>query len=307
MRSVWIALVLILLSESVNASSCGAEVQLQVLGAGGPEITDSRVSSGYQFWLDGRSRLLLDTGSGSSFSFEQSQADFADVDAVLLSHLHTDHSADLPTYIKGSFFTRRNRDLLVIGPDKNSRMPATSEFITRLFGQEGAFPYLSDYLQKGLESYQILSEDVPMEKGAALYEKAFPWGKVTAISVNHGPIPALAWRIQMAGCVVVYSGDLSNKTDKLAQFAQQADLLVIHMAIPESAGQIAKSLHVTPTEIAQIAATAKPRQLLISHLMRRSEPELSTTLKQIQENYAGKVVVAQRLLTVPVSSRGAAK
>lgn len=282
------------------ASTCSAGVELQVLGAGGPEINDKRASSGYQIWLDGRSRVLLDAGSGTSYFFEQSDADFADIDTILFSHLHTDHSADLPALIKGSFFTTRQRDLLIIGPQSNTRMPSTSQFVTRLFGANGAFPYLSDYLLKGAQSYQIVTEDVPLENVKTTYERPFNWGKVSAISIKHGPIPALAWRVDIAGCSIVYSGDFSNKTQKFSAFAQDADLLLIHMAIAGNAGRIAKNLHVSPSQIVQIVADANPKQVLISHLMRRSEPQLPASLSSIKQVYSGKVTVARALLKVPV-------
>lgn len=42
---------------------------------------------------------------------------------ILLSHLHVDHSADLPALVKGTFFTERNVDLPIYGPTGNARFP----------------------------------------------------------------------------------------------------------------------------------------------------------------------------------------
>lgn len=292
------------LVSPVSASSCHVPVVLQVLGSGGPELNDNRVSSGYQVWLDGRSRALLDMGSGTSFSFDQSGASFADIDVILLSHLHTDHSADLPAFIKGSYFTFRTKNLLLLGPEKNSLMPATSEFLLRFVGPQGAFPYLSDYLIKDRESYWLTAQNVSPDKDSKPFIKTFDWGKVSAIATHHGPIPALAWRVELAGCVIVYSGDMSNRTGKLADFARDADLLILHMAIPQGAGRIARNLHMSPTDIADIAAKAKPKKLLLSHLMRRSERELTEAVQLIQSQYQGEVVVASRLLKIQLDSHG---
>ncbi len=52
-------------------------------------------------------------GSDSLFQFEQSSPLLNDLDAILLSHLHVNHSNDLPDLIKASFFSARNRDIFI--------------------------------------------------------------------------------------------------------------------------------------------------------------------------------------------------
>src|SRR6056297_782871 len=83
------ALLLQPVTWAATDASC-ASTRLQVLGSGGPELDDGRRSSSYLLWLDDRARVLLDAGSGSSVAFGASGADFADLQAILLSHLHTD-------------------------------------------------------------------------------------------------------------------------------------------------------------------------------------------------------------------------
>lgn len=304
---VILSILLMVFHNGVEASECREDVHLQILGAGGPELDDGRTSSGYLVWVKGEARLLLDTGSGTSVSFGESGGDFAGLDVVLLSHLHTDHSADLPAFVKGSFFTARDRDLFVMGPTGNHLMPATSEFVQRLFAENGAFSYLSGYLQKGRESYQLIARDVSQTADSAPFVREFEWGKISAIGVHHGPIPALAWRIDVAGCSLVYSGDMSDKTKKLVSFAAGADLLLLHMAIPENAHPVAQNLHMSPGDIANIAKLVQPKTLVLSHLMKRSEAKLAEALAVINEQYRGNIVVAERLLKVPVSQFDGAK
>lgn len=49
-------------------------IQLQILGSGGPEVGDQRASSSYLVWLDGKARVLINVGGGSSVNFERSGA-----------------------------------------------------------------------------------------------------------------------------------------------------------------------------------------------------------------------------------------
>jgi len=92
-------------------------VSIQVLGSGGPELDDQRASSSYLIWLDSKAAILVDTGNGSGLNLERSGAKVEDLQAILFTHFHVDHSSDFPAYVKGSFFTSRDEDLMIYGPD----------------------------------------------------------------------------------------------------------------------------------------------------------------------------------------------
>src|SRR5260370_42680707 len=98
--------------RAADAQTCGREgVAVQVLGSGGPELEDKRASSSYLVWQDGRPRILVDSGGGSALRFGQAGAHVAQLDAILFTHLHIDHSADFPALIKSSYFEERRLPL----------------------------------------------------------------------------------------------------------------------------------------------------------------------------------------------------
>lgn len=269
-------------------------IWLQVLGSGGPEITDQRASSGYLIWRDGKARVLIDMGGGSLLRFEQSGAQLNDLDVILLTHLHVDHSADLPYLIKASYFTGRDRDLPIYGPTGNHLMPATVEFVRSLFGPDGAFRYLSDYLN-GSESYRLLPSNVTATGKTTQLVLSTPAYKITAVPVHHGPIPALAWRVELAGHSIVFSGDMNNDYDTLAGLAAETDLLVAHHAIAEQAGGVARTLHMPPSVIGMIASRAKVKLLVLSHRMQRTLGQEAHTTQLIKKHYQGPMVFAEDL------------
>ena len=88
--------------------------------------------------MDGKARVLVDAGEGSCLRFGASGAQMADLDVVLLSHLHSDHSADFPVLVKSSHFEPRVRKapLPVRGPPGTKLMPSASEFIAETLGKE---------------------------------------------------------------------------------------------------------------------------------------------------------------------------
>lgn len=278
------------------ASCAERQVHFQVLGSGGPELNDGRASTSYLVWVSGKARLFIDAGSGASLNFGKSGADFADLEALLLTHLHVDHSADLPAFVKGSFFTSRDKDLQIFGPAGNALMPTTSDYVNRLLSGAGAFAYLSEYVdQEQRADYHLSTTDVSIKSGGVSTYKLNGAFSVSALSVYHGPVASLAWRVDVGQCRIVVSGDMSGKTQGFGEFAKHADLLVMHNAIPMNAGRIAKNLHMTAEEIGKFSQQANAKRVVISHRMNRTNDRKEETTKAIRIHYDGKLEFADDL------------
>jgi ribonuclease BN (tRNA processing enzyme) len=295
-----IVIVLILFCANSHANQCKTDqVKLQVLGSGGPELDDGRNSSGYLIWYENKARVLVDAGAGSSIMFGQSGAKFEDLQGILLTHLHVDHSADLPAFIKGSFFSPRSENLSIFGPAANERMPSTSNFMQRLMGDKGAFAYLSGYVNKRANAdYKIVATDVPLIKGQTFNYELTKDITAKATFVHHGPVAAVAWRVELAGCSIVFSGDMSNQFDVLSSFASEADILVASNAVPDNASGAAVNLHMTPSAIAKIAKQALVKQLVLSHFMKRTLNIQKETQGIIRAKYRGPIHLASDGLIV---------
>jgi ribonuclease BN (tRNA processing enzyme) len=117
----------------------------------------------------------------------------------------------------------------------------------------------------------------------------------SAIGVTHGPVPVLAYRIDVGDQRLVFSGDLNGDDPWFVDFARGADLLIMHHAVPEQAGEVAARLHALPSEIGEIAKAAEVKHLVLSHLMRRSERALDDSLARIRAVYSGELSVASDL------------
>jgi ribonuclease BN (tRNA processing enzyme) len=270
------------------AGQCNNQgVWLQVLGSGGPELTDQRASTGYLIWQDGRARVLVDMGSGALLEFEKSGARIEDLEYVLLTHLHVDHSVDLPALIKGSFFTSRNQDLPIYGPTGNQLMPDTIQFVRDLFeDNQGAFRYLGDYLT-GEAAYRLQPHNVSTVEREVQDIVDRKDIKLAAIPVHHGPVPALAWRIELENRVLTISGDMNGDYHTLEKLARGSDLLVAHHAVPEGASGVARNLHMPPSVIGQIASDAEVGHVVLTHRMLRTLGKESQSEQVIRKYYTG--------------------
>jgi ribonuclease BN (tRNA processing enzyme) len=283
-------------SQSTPAS-CGVHgVAAQVLGSGGPELQDKRASSSYLIWENGRPRVLVDAGGGSALRFGESGAQMSQLDLILFTHFHVDHSGDFPALIKSSWFEDRKRPLPIYGPPGNEFMPSTTEFVSDFFGDKrGAYRYLSELLapaEKG--SYKLQPHNV--EAGATPVEVFHERGlSASAVRVIHGDVPALAWRVEIGHKSIVFSGDTNGDDSGLVRLAQNADLFIAHNAVPEGAEGLERRLHMPPSVIGQIAAGAHVKMLALSHRMLRTLGQEDQTLFQIKKSYSGPVVFANDL------------
>lgn len=284
-------------SNAVGAEPCtGKGVELQVLGSGGPEMQTKRASTSYLIWRDGKVRVLVDSGGGSALRFGQSGAVMADLDVVLFTHLHADHSADFPALVKSSYFEERSRPLPVFGPAGNRYFPATTAFVKAMLGADaGAYRYLGGYLKAGGGDYLIEPHDVvPKEHGI---EEVYQAGgiAISASSVLHGAVPALAWKVALDGATIVFSGDTNGENGNLEKLAAGAGLFVAHNAVPEGAVGIERQLHMPPSVIGRIAAEAGVGSLVLSHRMLRTLGKETETHDLIVARYKGPVRFADDL------------
>jgi ribonuclease BN (tRNA processing enzyme) len=285
-----------------RAQSCGASgIAVQVLGSGGPESQDKRASTSYLVWDNGTARVILDAGGGSALRFGESGAQMSEVDAFLFSHFHVDHSSDFPALVFSSWFEDRNRPLPVYGPSGNEYMPATTEFVRDLFNDpHGAWRYLSDLTGPAKAGrYTLEPHNVaPSTKPVLVFRN--PHLALYALSVVHGAFPALAWRVEIGGKRIVFSGDTNGNGEGMPQLAMNADLFVAHNAVPEGATGVERRLHMPPSVIGAIAARAHVKQLVLSHRMLRTLGKEDQTQTEIRRSYSGPLAFANDLDCFPV-------
>lgn len=276
---------------------------MQVLGSGGPIADDGRASSGYLVWYRGKARVLVDLGGGALLRFGEAGARFGDLDAVLLTHLHADHSLGIPGLLKSGYFDSRKRDLPIAGPTGggNARVhfPSIEEFLAALLADKsGAYGYLSDYLD-GRPKVQPIALDARVAKGIAVMP-VLSTDRLTieATPVSHGPVPAIAYRVAVGGKVIVFAGDQDGSAQSLEALASKADLLVLHMPVPENAGPAAQALHAVPSRLGAQARSAKAKRVILSHFMARSLADLDGNLRAFESRYDGEYFAADDLLCV---------
>lgn len=239
--------------------------ELVVLGSGGPTAF-GRAASGYAVLVDGVARALVDVGPGAFVRLGEMGIDGHRLDTIFLTHLHIDHSGDLPGFVKSRDLTNDERlSFRIYGPSGAGVYPATTAFIDRLFGAQGAFAYLATFRNR----MDLVAVDLPIALDAPIHDVVRGGDlHVTSIAVDHDDAPAVAFRIEHAGRALVVSGDLASKNDNLVRLAEGADLLVYDTSVLDPPRSPAKlyDLHTTPARIGVVATRSHARALLLSHI-----------------------------------------
>lgn len=270
---------------AISYAACSANgVQLQVLGSGGPGDSMGRASSAYLLWINGESKVLVDAGSGSKNHFYQSGARMEQIDLVALSHLHPDHSAELPAILwpgGGSF------DLA--GPTGSDGFPSITRFTDLVFGENGVY-----------EIFQGRVDINVIELDTSVVSQVWQQGDitVTGMGVPHGGVPTLGYRVEVDDTSIGFTSDQTGSNPAFVDFIRGVDSLVIHMAANENATGIVADLHATPSVWGQMAEAANAGQVVVSHISTSNADQLQENLQILADNYSGEVLVAEDLMCV---------
>jgi ribonuclease BN (tRNA processing enzyme) len=208
-------------------------VQVTILGSGTALPTARRSSSGYLLeWHGGA--LLLDPSAGTYARALKAGLDPYVLGAVLLSHFHLDHTADLPAIL----WARRQMEdlestLLIAGP------VGTTGHLERLLRAHGK---------------QL---DAPCEAAGYPFELAGLF--VEAFAADHSE-EAVCLRLTADGKTLAYSGDTAD-CEGLRNACRAADL-----ALLECTSATRLEGHLTPEVCESVCEAAEPRRVLLTHL-----------------------------------------
>jgi ribonuclease BN (tRNA processing enzyme) len=289
---------------AADSSSCATSgIALQILGSGGPIADDGRASAGYLVWVDGKSRFLVDAGGGVFLRFAEAGGNFSELDFIGISHFHADHSADLPALLKSGYFANRERDLPISGPAGGGPFPGLHDYLDAMLGKEkGAYGYLSGYLDGSGRLPLLRQTEVHRDQQdtATVLGDAVASQQVDAMYVPHGIVPALAFRVRIGDQSIVFASDQNGSAEQFIDFAKNADVLVMHMPVPQGVSGVGRKLHAPPGVIGEIAAQAQVKTLVLSHFMARSLSDLDANVSIVRASFAGPVVIAKDLDCVAV-------
>jgi ribonuclease BN (tRNA processing enzyme) len=235
-------------------------MKLTVVGCSGSFAGPDSPASCYlvQAAYDGRTwNLLLDLGNGALGSLQRF-IDPRTIDAVVLSHLHPDHCADLSgLHVVLRYHPDRAEPVTVPvwGPTGTALRIARGAGVT---DDEACDPGL---LAPEYEFHE-LAEQTPVHIGPFT---------VTPYRVNH-PVEAFGLRVEADGKVLAYTGD-TDSTPALSPLLTGADLALSDSAFCDDRDD-AVGIHLSGRRAAEAAVVAGGvRRLMLTHIPAWNDPE----------------------------------
>jgi ribonuclease BN (tRNA processing enzyme) len=290
--------------SGASAQSCAGPLTAQILGSGGPALNPQRASSSYLLWVGGQARMLVDMGGGAYLRFAQSQAKLNDLALIAISHLHPDHVSDLPALLWLSQQMRKEPLPIVgpsagkgiAGPGGNDVAPDFSTFLTRLFDEKnGAFEVMGASLGaakgNGVRLNVSVIDVMKAEPSTVFDEQGL---KVTAFGIPHANMPALAYRVETRDGSIVFSSDQNGTNPKFVDFARNANVLIMHLAIAAGA---TSPLHAAPAVVGRIAQEAGVGRLIVSHI---GQFDLDAAIADLKKSYTGPLTIGADLQCTPI-------
>ena len=273
--------------------------KLILLGtAGGPVPRSPRHAPSQVVVVDDHA-YVIDCGNGVAQQLQLAGVSPSTLRAVLVTHHHSDHNADLGNLFLLSWplLTRR---VPVVGPPPLLAILRSffemSRYDIEIRVEDEGRPHLSEYVAgEEIDQPGVVFRDDKVEVRAAL--------------VDHPPVrPAFAFRIDTADRSIVISGD-TRPSDGLVELARGADVLVhevIHLPAvggPVEANNGARLLdhlracHTPVDQVGSLAERAGVGMLVLSHLVPATDvvPD-DVWQKEAMHGYSGRVVVGRDLL-----------
>jgi len=255
----------------------------------------------------GAQKLLIDAGRGAAIRLYQLDVPLGRVDALLLTHYHSDHTSGIPdVWLTGwlqSHFGTRTSPFRVIGPVGARTLMCNLE-------QAYALDIKIRIADEKLPPEGIAVEVEEFDQDGAVYEKNGV--KVIAFEVDHGDAikPAYGYRIEYGGRSAVISGD-TRYNRNVVKYAAGADLLVheVVAARPELMAeayiQRIVAHHTTPRQAGLVFSQAKPKLAAYTHLVLLASEKIPPVtvgdiVAETRATYGGALEVGEDLMSFEI-------
>ena len=286
------------------------EVRVIACGTGMPDQRRGQASACFVFEFGNGEKMIFDIGSGSMRNINALMIPAEYLTKVFLSHLHTDHWADLSALWAGGWTAGRPVPLEVWGPSGQTPEMGTAYAID---GFMRAFNW--DYQTRAYKitpvpgSINVHEFDYTAVNEVIYDKNGIVVRSIPAIHTGDGPVSFI---IEYAGMKLVFGGD-SSPNKWFAKHAKGANF-VIHEAFgtpeyfvkdygqpPQLAWRACCEFHTSPQSFGKIMSEINPGHAVAYHTMEEAHQEL---LMGIRSTYDGPLSIALDMMVWNITKEG---
>ena len=302
--------------QAADAPGAAPTNQFITLGTHGGPVSDRNRSQPANALVVGQAVYLVDAGDGAVQQLARAGLSMAAVRAVFISHIHIDHTGGLFAVLGLRHQMGTAGKITVYGP------PGIKAMVDGL---------VAAIVPEARSGYGVPGEDyvapegtvevVELADGASIKLDGFTaiaagnthysFAKGSDLARRFG---SLSFRFDMPGRSIVYTGD-TGPSDAVTRLARGADILVSELIDPKfvetfvvrgtpeqqkRAREMRTHLidhHITPDQVGQMAAAAKVKRVVITHLVAGRDPNVDTApyVAGVRKWFDGPVEIAADL------------
>ena len=275
-------------------------MKLTLLGTGCPSVDFKRCGSSNLISTKS-TKILVDCGSGVTQRLDQSQNSSADIDALLLTHLHTDHVIDLYQLIISSWHSDRTSQWKIYGPK------GTKKFVDKIFLAWKSERKLRISYEKRKSSKALNYKVYEFKKEGFININDI---KIKYFEVDHKPVPyAYGFSFFNKNKKLTISGD-TRPCESLMLNAQNADVLLHEVFIEYEINQTSglrskktlhnvKEYHTPSNLVGKVAKLSNCKKLVLTHFV-PTRFNISKLKKIVRKDFGKDPIIGNDLLTINI-------
>jgi ribonuclease Z len=285
------------------------DFRVTLLGTGTPFPSAERFGAATLVEAGGE-KLLFDVGRGATIRLNQIRMPIGALNAVFLTHFHSDHTSGIPDlWLTGwiqRYYGNRKTPFRIIGPTGTL---ALMDNLERAYAEDIRIRVADEKLP----AEGVKTAPLEFTKDGVVYDAGGV--QVTAFEVNHGDLikPAYGYRVDYGGRSVIISGD-TRYSENLEKHAQGATLVIHEVAIanpdyydktPEV--KFIMAHHISPEEAGALFARLQPKLAAYTHLVFLGSPDYPAPgpkdiERKTREKYSGPLALGTDLMAFDIRS-----
>ncbi len=273
-------------------------MKITLLGTGSPIPHPARAGASTLVTADGLT-LLVDSGRGVLMRLTAAGVMPPMLDAVFLTHLHSDHITDLNDVVTTHWIMSPGpRPLRVYGP------PGTQEVVN------GIMTMLAPDVRYRIDHHDDLTQGPDVQVTEVQAGETFTVGSATVrvAATDHRPVePTVAFRVEVGGASVVLGGDgvpcagLDELCAGATAYVQTVLRPEMVQAVPSQRFQDVLDYHSSVEDAARTAARGGVGTLVLTHYIPGLPPGQEDEWRSIAAaHFTGPIVLGDDLTAVEI-------
>ena len=275
-------------------------MELTLLGTGCPSVDHKRFGPS-NLVSTKNTKILVDCGSGITQRLHELKVSSANIDALLFTHLHSDHAVDLYQLIISSWHSYRTKPWKIYGPK------GTKKFVKKIMDAWADERKLRISYESRASAKAF---DIQVTEFKSIGNIKIKDVSIKYFEVDHKPVKyAYGFCFINKNKKLTISGD-TRPCENLMKYAQQSDVLLHEVFIEGEILQINKmrtkktlhnvqSYHTTSSQVGKVAFIARAKKLVLTHFV-PTRFNKNNLKKVVKKDFGKDPVIGEDLMTIKV-------